>query len=80
MDKSAPWVNVWHHSAEPRDAKTVTLETDLSIILCTSHSCQILILFWSICLVYFKLTLFALHSCDSEPYANRFWKSCTKYE
>ena len=30
-------------SAEPRDAKTVTLGTDLSVR--TSHSCQILILF-----------------------------------
>ena len=31
MDKSVPRVTVWHHSAEPRDAKTVTLGTDLSI-------------------------------------------------
>ena len=37
-----PRVTVWHHSAEPRDAKTVTLGTDLSVR--TSHSCQILIL------------------------------------
>ena len=41
MDKSDPRVIVWHHSAEPRDAKTMTLGTDLSIT--TSHSCQILI-------------------------------------
>ena len=31
------------HSAEPRDAKTVTLGTHLSVH--TSHSCQILIIF-----------------------------------
>ena len=43
MDKSVPRVTVWHHSAEPRDAKTMTLGTDLSIS--TSHSCQILIIF-----------------------------------
>ena len=43
MDKSVPQGTVWHHSAKPRDAKTVTLGTDLSIR--TSHSCQILILF-----------------------------------
>ena len=41
MDKSVPRVTVWHHSAEPRDAKTVTLGTDFSVR--TSHSCQILI-------------------------------------
>ena len=41
MDKSVPRVTVWHHEAEPRDAKTVILGTDLSV--CTSHSCQILI-------------------------------------
>ena len=41
MDKSVPRVTVWHHSAEPRDAKTMTLGTDLSSR--TSHSCQILI-------------------------------------
>ena len=41
MDKSVPRVTVWHHSAEPRDAKTMTLGTDLST--CPSHSCQILI-------------------------------------
>ena len=41
MDKSFPQVTVWHHSAEPRDAKTMTLGTDLHIR--TSHSCQILI-------------------------------------
>ena len=41
MDKSVPRVTVWHHSAEPRDPKTMTLETDLSFR--TSHSCQILI-------------------------------------
>ena len=41
MDKSVPRVTVWHHSAEPRDAKTVTLVSDLSVH--TSHSCQILI-------------------------------------
>ena len=45
MDKSVPQVTVWHHSAEPRDAKTATLGTDLSIR--TSHSCQILIIFGS---------------------------------
>ena len=28
MDKSVPRVTVWHHSAEPRDAKTATLGTD----------------------------------------------------
>ena len=43
MDKSVPRVAVWHHSAEPRDAKTMTLGTVLSIR--TSHSCQNLILF-----------------------------------
>ena len=43
MDKSVPRVSVWHHSAEPRDAKTMTLGTDLPIR--TSHSCQILIFF-----------------------------------
>ena len=43
MDKSVPRVTVWHHSAEPRDAKTMTLGTDLSIR--TSHSCHILIIF-----------------------------------
>ena len=43
MDISAPRVTVWHHSPEPRDAKTKTLGTDLPIR--TSHSCQILILF-----------------------------------
>ena len=42
MDKSVPQVIAWHHSAEPRDAKTMTLGTDLSIL--TSHSCQILII------------------------------------
>ena len=42
MDKSVPRVIVWHHSAEPRDAKTMTLGTDLSIR--NSHSFQILIL------------------------------------
>ena len=31
MDKSVPRVTVWHHSAEPRDAKTMTLGTDLPI-------------------------------------------------
>ena len=31
MDKSVPRVTVWHHSVEPRDAKTMTLGTDLSI-------------------------------------------------
>ena len=42
------WTNLslgslfWHHEAEPRDAKTATLGTDLSIR--TSHSCQILII------------------------------------
>ena len=41
MDKSVPRVTVWHHSAEPRYDKTITLGTDLSIN--TSHSCQILI-------------------------------------
>ena len=30
-----PRVTVWHHSAEPRDAKTITLGTDLHIR--TSH-------------------------------------------
>ena len=42
-DKSVPRVTVWHHSAEPHDAKTVTLWKDLSVR--TSHSCQILIIF-----------------------------------
>ena len=49
MDKSVPPVTVWHHLAEPRDAKTVTLGTALSV--CTSHSCQILIfhtLLWTV--------------------------------
>ena len=41
MDKSVPRVTVWHHSAEPRDAKTMILGPDLSIR--TSHSCKILI-------------------------------------
>ena len=27
MDKYVPRVTVWHHSAKPRDAKTVTLGT-----------------------------------------------------
>ena len=36
MNKSVPRVTVWYHSAEPCDAKTVTLWTDLSIR--TSHS------------------------------------------
>ena len=40
-DKYVPRVTVWDHSAEPRDAKTVTLGTDLSVR--TSHSSQILI-------------------------------------
>ena len=40
MGKSVPRVTVWHHSAEPRDAKTMTVGTDLPI--CTSHSYQIL--------------------------------------
>ena len=35
-DKSVPRVTDWHHSPEPRDAKTVTLGTDLSVR--TSHS------------------------------------------
>ena len=42
IDKSVPRVTVWHHEAEPRDAKTETLGTYLSIH--TSHSCQILII------------------------------------
>ena len=41
MAKSVPRVTVWHHSAEPRDHKTMTLGTDLPIR--TSHLCQILI-------------------------------------
>ena len=41
-DKSVPRVTVWLHSAEPHDAKTVTIGTDLSVR--TSHSCQILIM------------------------------------
>ena len=49
MNKSVPRVTVRHHSAEPRDAKTVTLGTDLSVR--TSHSCQILILY-----TYIKLS------------------------
>ena len=49
MDKSVPRVTVWYHSAEPCDAKTVTLGTDLSIR--TSHSCKILILY----MVFVKL-------------------------
>ena len=36
MDKSVPLVTVWHHSAEPRDAKTMTIGTDLPIR--TSHT------------------------------------------
>ena len=28
MGKSVPRVTVWHHSTEPRDAKTMTLGTD----------------------------------------------------
>ena len=31
MGKSVPRVTVWHHEAEPRDAKTMTLGTDLPI-------------------------------------------------
>ena len=42
MEKSVPRVTIWHHSTEPRDAKTMTFGTDLSIH--TTHSCQILIL------------------------------------
>ena len=42
MDKSDPRVTVWHHSAEPCDAKTMILGTDLSIP--TSHSFQILMI------------------------------------
>ena len=42
LASSVPRVTVWHHSAEPRDAKTMTLGTDLSIR--TSHLYQILIL------------------------------------
>ena len=42
MDKSVPWVTVWHLSAEPRNAKIMTLGIYLSIR--TSHLCQILIL------------------------------------
>ena len=42
MDNSVPRVTVWHHSAEPPDAKTMTLGTDLSIR--TSRACQIFIL------------------------------------
>ena len=41
MDKSVPRVTVWHHSTEPRNAKTMTLGTYLSIR--TSHSPQSLI-------------------------------------
>ena len=41
-DKSVHRVTVCHHSAEPRDAKTVTLATDLSVR--TSNSGQILII------------------------------------
>ena len=43
MEKSVPRVTVWHHSAEPRDAKTMTLGTDLPIRTSHSLSCQILI-------------------------------------
>ena len=63
MDKSVPRVTVWHHSAEPRDAKTATLGIDLSIL--TSHSCQILILLIKHTCAerYFKAdTLFAAYS------------------
>ena len=38
MDKSVPRVTVWHHSAEPRDAKTITLGTDLPIRTLMSDS------------------------------------------
>ena len=31
VEKSVPRVTVWHHSAEPRDAKIVTRGTDLLI-------------------------------------------------
>ena len=41
IDNSVARATVCHHSAEPRDTKTVTLWTDLSNR--TSHSCQILI-------------------------------------
>ena len=41
MGKSVLRVTVSHHAAEPRDAKTMTLGTDLPIR--TSYSCQILI-------------------------------------
>ena len=52
IDKSVPRVTVWHHKVgdaktwhhKVGDAKTVTLGTDLSIR--TSHSCQILILYY----------------------------------
>ena len=40
MDKSVPRVTVWETSAEPRDAITMTLGTDLPIR--ASHSCQFL--------------------------------------
>ena len=43
MDKSVSRVTVWHHSAAPRDTKTMFLGTDLSIR--TWSSCQILILY-----------------------------------
>ena len=54
MDNSVPRVTVWHHSVEPRDAKTVTLGTDLPIR--TSHSCQLLIMFLVIILVVPRFT------------------------
>ena len=41
MDKSVSRVAVWHHSAEPRDAKTMTIGRDLSIR--TLYSCKLLI-------------------------------------
>ena len=59
MDKSVPRVTVWHHSAKRRDAKTMTLGTDLPIR--TSNSCQILIFH---CITYIEIHLFTF--CDNK--------------
>ena len=65
MDKSVPQFTVWHHSAEPRDDKTMTLGTDLSSR--TSHSCQILIVHVSY--LYIRITC----PCNEHPLTPHFY-------
>ena len=66
MEKSVPRVTVWHHSTESRDAKTMTLGTDLPVR--TTHSCQILIFCSAVTCLHnlrhqnFGVTLFATAS------------------